>query len=52
MMFDDGRKFVDWTDDGQALGPVYGDGKIGLRQMQWTGFRYRDFKVWALKRKE
>lgn len=50
MMFDDGRKFVDWTDDGQALGPIYGEGKIGLRQMKWTGFRYRDFKVWTLKR--
>jgi hypothetical protein len=52
MMLDNGRKFLEWTDDGRALGPVYGEGKIGFRQMQWTRFRYRDFRVWALQKAE
>ncbi|NND05511.1 MAG: DUF1961 family protein [Saprospiraceae bacterium] len=47
-MFVDNRKLIDWTDDGQRYGPVLGAGKIGFRQMRWSHFRYRDFKVWQL----
>jgi hypothetical protein len=28
--------------------PHYREGKIGLRQMQWTHFRYRNFRVWEV----
>ena len=48
VMFVDDRKIIDWTDDGKNQ-PVWQDGKIGFRQMQWTHFRYRNFKVWNLK---
>ncbi len=41
----DGRKAIDFRDDGQRYGPVYQDGKIGLRQMQWMRARYRKFEV-------
>jgi hypothetical protein len=44
----DGKKIIDWTDDGKIYGPVYGGGKIGFRQMQWSYFRYRDFKLWEI----
>lgn len=37
-MFIDGRKIIDWQDDGQKYGPVLRDGKMGFRQMQWTDF--------------
>jgi len=47
--FVDSRKVIDWTDDGKKHGPVWQGGKIGLRQMKWTHFRYRNFKVWELK---
>jgi hypothetical protein len=47
-MSENGRTFLMWEDDGTTLGPVYGEGKIGWRQMRWTDFRYRDFKVWEL----
>jgi hypothetical protein len=40
-----GRKIIDWTDDGKKQ-PVWQDGKMEFRQMQWTHFRYRNFKVW------
>ena len=30
-------------------GVAYGGGKIALRQMRWTQFRYRNFRVWGLK---
>lgn len=49
VMYVDKRKIIDWTDDGKKYGPVLNDGKIGFRQMQWTHFRYKDFKVWELK---
>ena len=49
LFYIDGRKIIDWTDDGNALGPVLADGKIGFRQMQWSRFAYRNFKVWALE---
>jgi len=47
-MYVDDRKIIDWTDEGEQGGPALAEGKIGLRQMKWTHFRYRDFKVWAL----
>jgi hypothetical protein len=49
VMYVDDRKIIDWIDDGFSLGPVYGSGKIGFRQMQWSHFRYRNFEVWELK---
>lgn len=48
VMYVDDRKIIDWTDDGRKLGPVLQGGKIGFRQMQWTRFSYRNFKVWSL----
>lgn len=51
VFFVDDKKIIDWTDDGKSLGPVYQDGKIGFRQMMWTNFRYRNFKVWGIKPK-
>lgn len=50
IMFIDDRKIIDWRDDGKTHGPVYTSGKIGLRQMKWTHFRYRNFKVWELEK--
>ncbi len=45
----DGRVSIDYTDPGtDRYGPVYEGGKIGLRQMQWTVGRYRNFRVWEL----
>lgn len=49
VMFVGDRKVIDWTDDGKTYGSVYKDGRIGFRQMKWTHFRYRNFRVWALK---
>ncbi len=44
----DNRPIIDWTDRAAILGPAYGAGKIALRQMQWSQFRYRNFRVWGL----
>ena len=44
----DDREIIDWLDDGKEYGPVLGEGKIGFRQMKWTHFRYRNFKVWSI----
>jgi hypothetical protein len=41
----DGKKIIDFTDDGETFGPALRDGRIGLRQMQWTAARYRNFQV-------
>lgn len=41
----DGRLIIDFADDGKTFGPALRDGKIGLRQMQWTKGRYRNFRV-------
>jgi len=46
LLFIDDRKVIDWTDDGIKYGKILEDGKIGFRQMQWTHFAYRNFKVW------
>lgn len=48
MMSVDDREIINWLDDGQQYGPVLGGGRIGLRQMKWTHFRYRNFKVWSI----
>lgn len=49
-MFIDGRKVIDWTDtEENEPRPYYKDGKIGMRQMQWTHFRYRNFRVWEIE---
>lgn len=52
MMFVDDRRIIDWTDDGLLHGPVLQGGKIGFRQMRWSHFRYRNFRVWHFKEKE
>lgn len=49
VMYVDNNKIIDYNDEGKENGPVYGAGKIGFRQMRWSHFRYRDFKVWNLK---
>ncbi len=49
LMYVDDRKIIDWTDDGEEYGPVLQEGRIGFRQMQWTHFRYRNFKVYSIK---
>ena len=48
-LFVDKRPIIDWTDDGSVLGEPRRGGKIALRQMKWTQFRYRNFEVWAVK---
>jgi len=48
VMYIDDRKIIDWLDDGNKYGPVLGEGKIAFRQMEWTHFRYRNFRVWNL----
>ena len=45
----DGRVVIDFRDDGERYGPVFGAGKIGHRQMQWMVARYRNFRAWGLK---
>jgi hypothetical protein len=52
LLFIDSRKVIDWQDDGQKLGKVLQNGKIGFRQMKWTQFLYRNFKVWECKLSE
>ncbi|MGO2372357.1 MAG: DUF1961 family protein [Pseudoalteromonas prydzensis] len=52
-MFIDERKVIDYKDnieviDGVNIGKPLGSGKIGFRQMKWTKFQYRNFKVWQL----
>ena len=49
MSIDD-REIINWVDDGKEYGAVLGGGKIGFRQMKWTHFRYRNFRVWSLER--
>ncbi len=52
VMFVDDRKIIEWTDDGKTHGLSHTNGKIGFRQMKWTHFRYRNFRVWALRSKQ
>lgn len=54
QLFIDKRKVIDYVDnksmiEGKDTGPALTSGKIGFRQMQWTKFQYRDFKVWSIK---
>jgi len=49
LFFVDDRKIIDWRDDGDEYGQVLGAGKIGFRQMRWSHFRYRNFKVWSIR---
>lgn len=49
LLYIDARKVIDWLDDGQKAGKILQGGKIGFRQMKWTQFRYRNFKVWECK---
>ncbi|MCD6288360.1 MAG: DUF1961 family protein [Candidatus Hydrogenedentes bacterium] len=46
----DGKVIIDYTDNGKTYGPLHGNGKIGFRQMKWTVARYRNLKVWTLKK--
>ncbi|MCP5110544.1 MAG: DUF1961 family protein [bacterium] len=39
----DDREIINWTDPEPHAG-----GRMALRQMQWTQFRYRNFRVWEL----
>ena len=41
----DGKLIIDHDDKDGSFGPSLRDGKIGLRQMQWTSGRYRNFRV-------
>ncbi len=41
----DGRRVIDWHDDGVHYGPLLGAGKIALRQMKWTVAEYRNLRV-------
>jgi hypothetical protein len=45
-MWIDERNVIDWRDDGSVEVEPYGDGFIGFRQMKWTDFQYRNFRVW------
>lgn len=48
QFFVDDLPVIDWTDDGISYGKRLKGGKIGLRQMRWTNFAYRNFRVWAI----
>jgi hypothetical protein len=50
IMYVDKRKIIDYTDENETCGAPHTDGKIGFRQMKWTRFRYRNFKVWDLSK--
>ncbi len=52
-MYIDDRKVIDYIDnqafiEGIDTGSALTGGKIGFRQMKWTQFQYKNFKVWAL----
>jgi len=49
LLYVDDRKIIDYRDDTGTYGPPYQSGKIGFRQMRWSSFRYRNFKVWEIK---
>ena len=44
----DGREIINWKDDEKKYGLVLQEGKFAFRQMQWSHFRYRNFKVWNI----
>lgn len=43
------RVSLDWVDDGVTRGPIWGAGKIGLRQMINTDAWYDNFRVWEVR---
>jgi len=43
-----GRRIIDFTDDGKSHGPILGAGSFGLRQMVWTVGGYRNLRVYDL----
>lgn len=45
----DGKLIIDFDDRDGAFGPALRGGKIGLRQMQWTVGRCRNFRVSELR---
>jgi hypothetical protein len=47
-MFIDDREIINWKDDGLKYGEQLTGGKFAFRQMQWSHFRYRNFKVWNI----
>uniref|UniRef100_UPI002147F08E YesU family protein n=1 Tax=Endozoicomonas sp. SESOKO1 TaxID=2828742 RepID=UPI002147F08E len=51
VLYVDDREIINWTDDGSINGKVYGAGRIALRQMEWSVFRYRNFRVWSVAEK-
>lgn len=44
----DGHTIIDTIDTGEQFDQPLKGGKIGLRQMQWTEARYRNFQVYQL----
>jgi len=53
-LFVDNRKVIDYVDDspqldGVDIGPPLSTGLIGFRQMKWTQFQYKNFKVWSIE---
>ena len=44
----DNREIINWKDDGLKYGEPHTGGKFAFRQMQWSHFRYRNFKVWNI----
>lgn len=51
VLYVDDQEIINWTDDGSINGKVYGPGRIALRQMEWSVFRYRNFRVWSVAEK-
>lgn len=49
VFYVDQHRIIDWVDNEQTGGPRHQNGKIGFRQMSWTHFRYRNFRVWETK---
>ncbi len=52
-LYIDDRKVIDYTDntpvvEGVDTGDSLGGGKIGFRQMKWTQFRYKNFRVYSV----
>ena len=49
LLFVDERKVIDWLDTPEnEPRPPYKEGKMGFRQMKWTHFRYRNFRVYGI----
>jgi len=49
VMWVDDRRIIDWTDEAVDASQTHKEGKIGLRQMKWTHFRYRHLSVWTIE---